>query len=141
MIAVSTDDASTLKKWRDELKAPLTFVSDKQQRLVKLFDTKMPVIGMAARRTFVIGAGRKVLEVIEGMEAIDPTKSIHACSLHPPKPQNVDAATSSQRAEEGSNRHTSDAGYQSKRLDAGAKSQSIDADSDAEKKQDPPLKW
>ena len=84
VLAVSTDDVETLKKWRTELKAPQTFVADPDQKLVKLFDTKLPVVGIASRRSFVIGPGRKVLEVTEGGEAIDPTRSVSAvrsCSL------------------------------------------------------------
>lgn len=89
VIAVSTDDVETLKKWRAELKAPQTFVSDADQKLVKLFDTKLPIVGIAARRTFTIGKGRKVTEVIAGNDAIDPSSSVRACGLHahdePPK--------------------------------------------------------
>jgi peroxiredoxin Q/BCP len=82
VLAVSIDSADTLKKWRDELKAPQTFVADPDKKLIKLYDTKMPVVGVASRRTFVIGPGRKVLEVQEGGDAIDPTKSVRACGLH-----------------------------------------------------------
>ena len=46
VIAVSTDDAETLRSWRTELKAPQTFVADPDQKLVKLFDTKLPIIGI-----------------------------------------------------------------------------------------------
>jgi peroxiredoxin Q/BCP len=84
VIAVSMDDAATLVKWRNELKAPQTFVPDPDGTLVKLFDVKMPVLGMAQRHTFVIGAGRKVLEHTEGGESIDPSKAVSACSLHKP---------------------------------------------------------
>lgn len=86
VIAVSTDDVETLKKWRTELKAPQTFVADPDQKLVKLFDTKMPVIGIASRRTFVIGKGRKVMEVTEGGAAIDPSTAVRACSIRKDEP-------------------------------------------------------
>ena len=82
IIAVSMDDGPTLMKWRAELKAPQTFVADPDGKLVKLFDAKMPVLGMAQRHTFVIGPGRKVLEHTEGSDSIDPTKAVAACSLH-----------------------------------------------------------
>src|SRR4051812_29211989 len=85
VIAVSMDDAATLIKWRNELKAPQTFVADADGTLVKLFDVKMPVLGMASRHTFVIGPGRKVLEHTEGGDSIDPTKAVSACSLHKPE--------------------------------------------------------
>jgi hypothetical protein len=53
--------------------------------LVKLFDVKMPVLGMAQRHTFVIGTGRKVIEHTEGGESIDPSKAVSACGLHRPE--------------------------------------------------------
>ena len=86
VIAVSMDDAATLLKWRNELKAPQTFVADPDGVLVKLFDAKMPVLGMAQRHTFVIGPGRKVLEHTEGSDSIDPTRAVSACGLHKPEP-------------------------------------------------------
>jgi thioredoxin-dependent peroxiredoxin len=85
VIAVSMDDVPTLKKWRAELKAPQTFVADPDGALTKLFDAKMPVVGMAKRHTFVIGPGRKVVEHTEGSESIDPSKAVAACSLHKPE--------------------------------------------------------
>jgi peroxiredoxin len=84
VIAVSADDAETLKKWRDELKAPQTFIADPDKKLIALYDTKMPIVPIAQRRTFVIGTGRKVLELQEGNEAIDPEKSVRACGLRKP---------------------------------------------------------
>jgi peroxiredoxin Q/BCP len=85
VLAVSTDDAATLAKWRAELKAPQTFIADPDGKLVKLFDAKMPVLGMAQRHTFVIGTGRKILEHTEGSDSIDPSKAVAACSLHKPE--------------------------------------------------------
>src|SRR5438105_12869590 len=82
VLAVSTDDVATLKRWRDELKAPQTFVADPDGKLVRLFDTKMPVVSVASRRTFVIGNGRRVLEVQEGSDAIEPSRAVLACELH-----------------------------------------------------------
>ena len=58
-------------------------IADPDGKLVKLFDAKMPVVGMAKRHTFVIGPGRKVLEHTEGSDSVDPTKAVAACSLHP----------------------------------------------------------
>jgi len=87
VLAVSADDAETLKRWRDELKAPQTFIADPEKKLIALYDTKMPIVPVAQRRTFVIGAGRKVLELQEGNDAIDPSASVRACGLRkPPAP-------------------------------------------------------
>ena len=85
VIAISMDDGPTLVKWRTELKAPQTFVADPTGALVKLFDVKMAVVGMAQRHTFVVGAGRKILEHTEGGDSIDTSKAVSACGLHPPE--------------------------------------------------------
>ena len=85
VIAVSMDDSPTVITWRAELTAPQTFVVDPDGVLVKLFDAKMPVLGMAQRHTFVIGAGRKILEHTEGGDSIDPSKAVSACSLKKPE--------------------------------------------------------
>ena len=82
VLAISIDDVETMKKFRDSLKAPQTFIADPDKALIKLFDTKMAVLPVASRRTFVIGKGRKVLYVEDGMEAIDGSKSVKACGLH-----------------------------------------------------------
>src|SRR3954466_4107738 len=49
VIAVSMDEQATLIKWRNELKAPQTFVADPSGELVKLFDVKMAIISIAKR--------------------------------------------------------------------------------------------
>lgn len=46
----------------------------------------MPVVTIAKRHTFVIGAGRKILEVQEGSDAIDPNAAIVACPIGKHKP-------------------------------------------------------
>lgn len=87
VLAVSTDDGATLLKWKVEMKAPQTFISDKDGELVKLYDVKMPVTGWASRHTFVIGKDRKVLEHHEGSDAVDTSKAVAACSLKKPAPK------------------------------------------------------
>ena len=79
---MSTDDAETLKKFKASLSAPMSFVSDQGQALVKAYDLKTAVVGWAKRTTFVIGEGRKVLDVQEGGEALEPAGTIRACALH-----------------------------------------------------------
>jgi peroxiredoxin len=82
VIAVSTDDVETLKRFKASLAAPMHFVSDKDQALVKAYDLK-GFIG-TKRMTFVLGPGRKVLSIQEGSEAIEPAGAIKACALHKP---------------------------------------------------------
>jgi peroxiredoxin len=82
---VSTDDRETSGKFKASLKAPYSFVADEQGVLVKQYDVKMFLIGVAKRVTFVIGPGRKVLMKQEGSDALDPSGSVTACSLKPPE--------------------------------------------------------
>ena len=46
--------------------------------LAELYQVKTPLVTYAKRRTFVIGAGRKVARVDEGSDAIDPSGAIRA---------------------------------------------------------------
>lgn len=84
MIAISTDDVETSKRFRESLKAPYHFVADQKATVVKLFDVKVFILTMAKRVTFVVGPGRKILSVQEGSDAIDPSGAVAACSLKPP---------------------------------------------------------
>lgn len=84
LLAISMDDVETLKKFKASLEAPGRFVADPDGKIVKAFDNKVPVLSLASRTTFVIGAGRKVLSVTSGSDAIDPGGAIQACPLHKP---------------------------------------------------------
>jgi len=81
VLAVSADDAATLNKFKESLKAQFTFVPDPDGKLINAFDVKMPVMSMAQRYTFVIGEGRKVLKVQSGSDAIDPAAAVAACPM------------------------------------------------------------
>lgn len=85
MIAISTDDVETQKRFRESLKAPYHFVADDHAFVVKLFDVKVFLFTLARRVTFVIGPGLKVLSVQEGSDALDPSGAVTACSLKPPE--------------------------------------------------------
>lgn len=85
MIAISTDDVETSKRFRQSLKAPYHFVADPQATVVKQFDVKAFLFTIARRVTFVVGPGRKVLSIQEGSEAIDPSGAVSACSIKPPE--------------------------------------------------------
>jgi thioredoxin-dependent peroxiredoxin len=85
VIALSTDDADTARKFRASLKAPYSFVADPDAALVRSFDVKTPIFTIARRITFVIGQGRKVLAIQEGSDALDPSGAVGACSLEKPK--------------------------------------------------------
>jgi len=84
ILAVSMDDAATLKKFKESLKASYAFIPDPEGKLVRLFDVKMPVMSLAQRYTFVVGEGMKVLQVQSGSDAIDPSGAVAACSVRKP---------------------------------------------------------
>ena len=87
MVAVSMDDAETMKKFKESLKAEYPMVPDPQGKVVGAYDVKMGMgpLTFAQRYTFVIGQDRKVIQVSSGSDAIDPAGSIKACPLHKPK--------------------------------------------------------
>lgn len=95
ILVVSMDDEPKLKEWREALKAPQTFIADPNGALVRRFDTKMPVVSLSSRVTFVIGPERTVLAVDEGSTAIDPSGAVKACALRP-RAQGADAGTAAQ---------------------------------------------
>lgn len=49
--------------------------------MIAQYGVKMPLIKLAKRTTFVIGAERKILEVITGGDAVDPSSAIAACPI------------------------------------------------------------
>jgi peroxiredoxin len=84
VIAISTDDPETSRKFRDSLKAPYHFIADDQAGIVKQYDVKTFLLTLAKRVTFVVGPDRKILSVQEGSDAIDPSGAVTACSIRPP---------------------------------------------------------
>lgn len=84
MIAISTDDVETSRRFRESLKAPYHFVADEKATLTKRFGVKVFILTLARRVTFVVGPGLEVLSVQEGSDAIDPSAAVTACSLKPP---------------------------------------------------------
>ena len=85
MIAISTDELETQKKFRDSLKAPYHFVADSSAFVVNLFDVKVFLFTLSKRVTFVVGPELKVLAIQEGTDALDPGGAVKACSLKLPK--------------------------------------------------------
>lgn len=52
---------------------------------MKRYDVKTMLLNIARRVTFVVGAGRKILAIQEGSEAINPAGAVAACSVKPPE--------------------------------------------------------
>jgi len=82
MVAVSMDDAETMKKFKASLGAEYPMIPDPQGKVVGAYDVKTGPLPFAQRFTFVIGQDRKIVSVQSGGDAIDPAGSIKACPLH-----------------------------------------------------------
>ncbi len=92
LLAVSTDDGDKQKKFKESLNAPYPFIADSDGKLSELFGVRIPVVGIANRFTFVIGPGRKVLEVQSGSDAVDISSAVQACPMQKtPPPAGPDA--------------------------------------------------
>ena len=79
MLAISTDDVDTLRKFREDRKAPYPFLSDVGGAVAKQYAGLIPVIGVASRANFVVGQDGKVVSIVTGSDAIDPAASVAAC--------------------------------------------------------------
>jgi peroxiredoxin Q/BCP len=80
------DDAETMKKFKESLKAEYTMVPDPQGKVVGAYDVRTGPLPFAQRYTFVIGTDGKVLQVQSGSDAIDPGGAIKACPIRKPEP-------------------------------------------------------
>lgn len=82
MIAISTDDVETLKRFKEDRKAPYPFLSDAGGKVAAQYSGTMPVVGLANRANYVIGQDRKVVSIVKGGDAIDPSAAVDACPIH-----------------------------------------------------------
>jgi thioredoxin-dependent peroxiredoxin len=79
VFGVSTDDLETQRKFAASLTLPFPLLADPDGTAAKAWGVYTPGVGLAARTTFVISPEGKVLKVIEGGDAIDPSPAIEAC--------------------------------------------------------------
>lgn len=82
MVAISVDDLDTLRKFKEDRKAPYPFLSDPGGKVSSQYAGVMPVVGYANRANFVIGRDGKIVSVVTGSAAIDPSASVEACPGH-----------------------------------------------------------
>ena len=64
VLAISTDDVSTLADWAKEKDFPVTFVSDRDAVAGRAYDVKVPAVNMNRRVVFVVGPDGKVAHVM-----------------------------------------------------------------------------
>lgn len=82
VLGVSTDDLPTQKKFAESLALPFPLLADPDAAVAKAYGVDgMLFTSMAHRVTFVIGADGKIVQVIEGKDAIDPLGTLAACPL------------------------------------------------------------
>jgi peroxiredoxin len=77
ILAISTDDTETLRKFKDSLGAPFPFLSDPGGKVADLYAGTNE--GYAKRATFVIAQDGTIGHVDESMSAVVPDTAIDAC--------------------------------------------------------------
>jgi peroxiredoxin len=78
VFGVSTDDLETQKKFAASLSLPFPLLADPDGIAARAYG--ILAVGYAVRTTFVIGADGKVIQVIDGAAAIDPSPALEACA-------------------------------------------------------------
>jgi thioredoxin-dependent peroxiredoxin len=84
VLGISMDDLETQKKFAESLKTPFPLLSDPSGTVAKAYGVAKE--GYAERVTFVINKEGKVVQVIEGRDAIDPAGALGACTKPAAKP-------------------------------------------------------
>ncbi len=82
VVGVSVDDVATQKKFKEKYQLPFPLLSDHGGKVAEQYTGKMPVVGLAKRSNVVVGEDGKVVSIVEGGSAVDPTSAIAACPLH-----------------------------------------------------------
>jgi peroxiredoxin len=79
VLAISRDDVETLKRFKEDRKADYPMLSDPDGKVSGEYAGLMPVVGFAKRANFVIGQDGKIVSIVEGSDAIDPSASVDSC--------------------------------------------------------------
>jgi peroxiredoxin len=80
VLGISMDDLETQTRFAESLKTPFPLLADSGGTVAKAYGVAGD--GYANRVTFVIGRDGKIVQTVEGRDAIDPTSALSAC----PKP-------------------------------------------------------
>jgi peroxiredoxin len=83
VVGISSDDAETLRRFKQETKAPFTLLSDPDGKVAKQYTGLMaiPLVTLAKRSNVVVGEDGVVREIVTGNAAVDPSSAIQACPL------------------------------------------------------------
>ena len=71
-----------VKRFKDENQLPYPLLSDADGKVADQYGGRIPVVGVANRATYVVGADGIVKEIVTGGAAIDPNSAIAACPMH-----------------------------------------------------------
>jgi peroxiredoxin Q/BCP len=77
VVAISTDDAATLKRFKESLGAPFVFLSDPEGKVAAQYGGVKD--GHAKRATYSIAKDGTIRHVEEGKAALVPDTEIAAC--------------------------------------------------------------
>jgi thioredoxin-dependent peroxiredoxin len=61
IVGVSTDDGKTQCRFAEEMRTPFPLIADHDKAISAAYDVLWPLLGMAKRVTYIIGADRTVL--------------------------------------------------------------------------------
>lgn len=67
VIGISHDSAESHKKFAGEYKLNFTLVADPDNKIINLYDVKMPMMTMSRRVSFLIGLDGKIVHVTDAM--------------------------------------------------------------------------
>lgn len=80
VLAVSTDNLPTLRRWAEELKLEYPLLSDFQRKVSADYGVLNEARGTANRTTFVIDKTGRIQHIEDGASAIDPSGAVRACA-------------------------------------------------------------
>ena len=76
LLAISADDAETLRRFKAELKAPYLFVPDEKAQLIEAYGVRAWPLKMAKRVTFVVGSKGTITHMDAGDQAIEVNNAL-----------------------------------------------------------------
>jgi len=80
VLGVSMDDLDTQKRFAQSLNLPFPLGADPKGEAAEAYGVKNGAY--ANRVTFVIDPEGKVVKVVEGKDALDPSPALDACPVH-----------------------------------------------------------
>lgn len=87
MLAISADDAKTVREFAQALGVTYPLLSDETRAVSKAYGVLDPSGRVARRATFVVDQGGIVRKIDEGTDALDPSGVVTFCSLLKEKKQ------------------------------------------------------